>query len=44
MGRTGTEEKAVVTSEMNENIYGSYVHGLFDEGIIAKRQRTVDSY
>ena len=35
MGRTGTEEKVVVTSDMNENIYGSYVHGLFDEGIIA---------
>ena len=35
MGRTGTEEKVVVTSGMNENIYGSYVHGLFDEGIIA---------
>lgn len=35
MGRTGTEEKIVVTSDMNENIYGSYVHGLFDEGIIA---------
>ena len=35
MGRTGAEEKVVVTSEMNENIYGSYVHGLFDEGIIA---------
>ena len=35
MGRTGTEEKVVVTSDMNENIYGSYVHGLFDEGTIA---------
>ena len=35
MGRTGIEEKVVVTSGMNENIYGSYVHGLFDEGIIA---------
>ena len=35
MGRTGTEEKVVVTSGMNENIYGSYVHGLFDEGTIA---------
>lgn len=35
MGRTGTEEKTVVTSEINENIYGSYVHGLFDEGAIA---------
>ncbi len=35
MGRTGIEEKVVVTSDMNENIYGSYVHGLFDEGIIA---------
>lgn len=35
MGRTGTEEKVVATSDMNENIYGSYVHGLFDEGIIA---------
>ncbi len=35
MGRTGTEKKVVVTSGMNENIYGSYVHGLFDEGIIA---------
>ncbi|MBQ3600987.1 MAG: cobyric acid synthase [Lachnospiraceae bacterium] len=35
MGRSGTEEKIVVTSDMNENIYGSYVHGLFDEGIIA---------
>lgn len=35
MGRTGTEEKIVVTSDKNENIYGSYVHGLFDEGMIA---------
>ena len=35
MGRTGTEEKVVATSDMNENIYGSYVHGLFDKGIIA---------
>lgn len=35
MGRTGTEEKVVVTSDMNENIYGSYVHGLFNEGTIA---------
>lgn len=35
MGRTGTEERIVVTSDKNENIYGSYVHGLFDEGMIA---------
>ena len=35
MGRTGTQEKIVVTSDTNENIYGSYVHGLFDEGSIA---------
>ena len=35
MGRTGAEEKVVMTSNINENIYGSYVHGLFDEGIIA---------
>ncbi|MBQ8039124.1 MAG: cobyric acid synthase [Lachnospiraceae bacterium] len=36
MGRTGTQEKIVVTSDTNENIYGSYVHGLFDEGNVAK--------
>ena len=36
MGKTGIEEKVVVTSEKNKNIYGSYVHGLFDEGNIAK--------
>ena len=35
MGRTGSEEKVVVTSDINKNIYGSYVHGLFDEGNIA---------
>ena len=35
MGRTGTEERIVVTSDKNENIYGSYVHGIFDEGMIA---------
>ena len=37
MGKTGTEKKVVVTSDINENIYGSYVHGLFDEGSIANR-------
>ena len=36
MGKTGIEEKVVVTSEKNKNVYGSYVHGLFDEGNIAK--------
>ena len=35
MGKTGTKEQIIVTSDVNENVYGSYIHGLFDEGNIA---------
>lgn len=29
------KEKGIVVNENNENVYGSYVHGLFDKGSIA---------
>jgi len=37
MGRTGSEntENIAVVSGKNKNVYGSYIHGLFDKGSIA---------
>ena len=35
MGKSGMDQCVVITSDKNRNVYGSYVHGLFDEGAIA---------
>ena len=35
MGKSEADSSVVVTSEKNKNVYGSYVHGLFDEEHIA---------
>ena len=37
MGKTDWTEDTIVTSEKNKNVYGSYIHGLFDEGSIASK-------